>query len=164
MEHSMNNQSAALNTYTESFVLNNQYANLQNPFLQASAHAQVAHDVLLAIAILGLVGSIVDGKVDQIEIEEFTKCFRNDYCISEREVIKIITVALRQLSSNNPRYLVNRSCNTINEHLILSQRLKLLDGFIEILIADGQIHKNEEYFLDYIVIKLKLVDALRANE
>ena len=120
-----------------------------------------AEDVLVAVAVLGLVATVADGEADYREIKEFTRSFQQEFALSKNEATRIIGVALKHMRANLPEDVIDNPCETLNEFLNLSQKMNLFDGLAEVMIADGVIHKTEENFLDYIATKLNLVEALK---
>lgn len=119
-----------------------------------------ADDVLVALAILGLVATVADGEADPREIDQFSREFRNQFALSKQSALKLIGIALRRIRTTDPERLIPMACDTLNEHLTTDQRLRVFDGLVEVLIADGRVHEGEECFLDYVASRLCLVAAL----
>ncbi|MBN8549648.1 MAG: TerB family tellurite resistance protein [Deltaproteobacteria bacterium] len=119
-----------------------------------------ADDVLVAIAVLGLVATVADGEADYREIESFTKEFRKQFALSKRHSLRLIGAALQRITRNGQADIIDCACDTLRENLDSSQRVRLFEGLAAILLADGKIHEGEEYFLDYVVQKLDLQDTL----
>lgn len=117
--------------------------------------------ILVAVAVLGLAASVADGEADYREIKKFTSAFQQEFLLLKSDAVKIIEIALKQMRTYPRENIIDCPCETLNEHLNLSQKMRLFDGLAEILIADGVIHKNEEHFLDYIAMKLNIVEALK---
>ena len=128
--------------------------------LQASSLRGRADELLIAIAVLGLVATIVDGKADFREIDSFSREFRKRFALSKRQSIKLIGLALKRIRIANGTNMIDCACDTLNEHLDSSQKIELLEALSDVLIADGRIHEGEEYFLDYIADKLNLLPSL----
>lgn len=127
---------------------------------QAHALQTRADEVLIAIAVLGLVASVVDGNADVREISRFTDEFRRRFALSRRHSLKLIGIALRRIRIANGTNIIDCACDTLNEHLDSSQRLGLFEALAEILVADGAIHEGEEFFFDYVAVRLNLLESL----
>ncbi len=128
--------------------------------LQATSLRTRADDVLIAIAVLGLVATIADGEADIREIDTFTRHFRKRFALSKGQSLKLIGLALRRVTMTNGTEMIDCACETLNEHLDCSQKTGLFDALSDVLVADGQIHESEEYFLGFIAGKLNLLSAL----
>ena len=128
--------------------------------LQANSLQGRADDVLITIAVLGLVATIVDGEPDFREIDTFTREFRKRFALSRRQSLKLIGLALRRIRMANGTNMIDCACDTLNEHLDSSQKIGLFEALSDVLVADGRIHEGEEYFLDYIAGKLNLLQSL----
>ena len=128
--------------------------------LRASSLRGRADELLIAIAVLGLVATIVDGEADFREIDSFTRDFRKRFALSKRQSIKLIGLALKRIRIANGTNMIDCACDTLNEHLDSSQKIELFEALSDVLIADGRIHEGEEYFLDYIAGKLNLLQSL----
>lgn len=128
--------------------------------LQANRLQSRADDVLIAIAVLGLVATIVDGEADIREIDSFTREFRKRFALSRRQSLKLIGQALRRIRMANGTNMIDCACDTLNEHLDSLQKIRLFEALSDVLIADGRIREGEEYFLDYIAGKLNLLQSL----
>lgn len=127
---------------------------------QTSSLQNRADEVLTAIAVLGLVATIVDGNADFREIDTFTQEFRKQFALSRRQSQKIIGLALSKIRTASGIDMIDCACDTLNEHLDPSQKVELFEALSEILIVDGRIHEGEEYFLDYIADKLDMLKTL----
>lgn len=120
-----------------------------------------ADDILVAVAVLGLVAAVSDGEADYCEIKEFTRAFQQEFLLTEKEAGRIIEVALEQIRTSSSENIIDCPCETLNEFLSLSQKMRLFDGLVEVLVADGIVQSTEEHFLDCVAIKLNLVEALK---
>ena len=128
--------------------------------LQASSLRSRADDVLIATAVLGLVATIVDGEADLREIDRFTREFRKRFALSRRQSQKLIGLALRRIRNEVGANAIDCACETLNEQLDSWQKIGLFEALSDVLVADGRIHENEEFFLDYIIDKLSLRQSL----
>lgn len=124
----------------------------------------MADDVLIAIATLGLVATVVDGEADRREVEVFTREFRKRFALSRRHSLKLIAAALARITVSKEADVIDCACDTLNEHLNFTQKIQLLNGLVQILVADGQIHEEEDYFLDYIAWRLDLESLLKETD
>ncbi len=122
-----------------------------------------ADEVLIAIAVLGLVATISDGYTDIREIETFMSEFRKRFALSRRKSVKLIGVALKRISNTNGSDAIDCACDTLNQHLDTSHKIGLFETLADVLIADGRIHESEEYYLDYIASKLNLQQLLKVR-
>lgn len=120
-----------------------------------------ADEVLVAIAVLGLIASVADGQADYREIETFTSEFRKRFALSRRHSLKLIGAALKRITLAGQTNIIDCSCDTLREHLDSSQKVKLFEGLAEVLIADGKVHEGEEHFLDYVAHKLNIAHELK---
>ena len=128
--------------------------------LRADSVRDRADEVLVAIAVLGLVATIADGDADIREIETFTREFGRRFVLSRRQSIRIVGLALQKVQTARGLELLDTACDTVNEHLDESQKLWLFEALTDVLIADGQVDEREEIYLDYIVGKLGLMRHL----
>ena len=62
----------------------------------------------------------------------------------------------------DPLRLANSSCELLKEELTQSQLLEIFDIISDILVADGKIYEEEEWYLAHIADKLELEDVLRS--
>ena len=115
--------------------------------------------ILLAIAILGLTASVADGLPDSREIDLFLSSFKKRFVLSDKKALRITQKALRKIRVDASSAL-NIACHTINENLTLDQKIHTFDLLVEILLVDRKVCSGEEYFLDYIAVKLAIGDAL----
>jgi uncharacterized tellurite resistance protein B-like protein len=113
-------------------------------------------DVLICIAILGLVATIADGNADYREIDSFTDEFRKSFALTKRQSLKLISAALKRIRTCKEDNVIDTTCDTLNEYLDSEQKYHLFESLAEVLVSDGRVHDGEEYFLDYIVDKLHL--------
>ena len=128
--------------------------------LRAESLKNRADDLLIAIAVLGLVATVADGEPDLRELDSFTRQFGKRFVLSKRESLRLIGLALKRIRTAGGENIVDCACDTINEHLNLSQKTGIFEALCDVLIADGRIHEGEEFFLDYIAGKLDLLKSL----
>lgn len=127
---------------------------------QSNSLRSRAEDLLVAIAVLGLVATIADGEAELREIETFAREFKKRFALSRRQSLKIIGLALKRIRTLPGTNVIDCACDTLNVHLDTQQKLGIFEALSEVLIADGHIHRGEEYFLDYIASKLSLLQSL----
>lgn len=128
--------------------------------LQANSLRSRADDLLIAIAVLGLVATIVDCEANVREIDSFTREFRKRFALSRRQSLKLIGLALKRIRMANGANMIDCACDTLNEHLDSLQKMELFEALSDVLIADGRIQEGEECFLDYIAGKLNILQSL----
>lgn len=131
--------------------------------LRAHSLRSRADDVLISIAVLGLVATIVDGEADIREIDRFTGEFRERFALSRRQSLRLIGHALKRIKLANGMNLIDCACDTLNEHLDSSQKIGLFETLSDVLLADGLIHEGEEYLLDYIADRLNILQSLESR-
>lgn len=117
-------------------------------------------EVLIAVAVLGLIATMADGEASPIEIEKFTSAYRQRFALSRKRSMKLISVALHRIKIDQKGTAIDNACDTLNEYLTLEQKMKTYDSLADILIADAVIHDGEAWFMDYIARKLKLEDEM----
>lgn len=156
----MENQSSKLYEGTGIVEFNPVQNKPPHGYIQEHSLSSRADDVLVAVAVLGLVATVADGEADYREVKEFTRSFQ-EFVLSKSDANRIIGIAIKQMRSRPPENVIDCPCETLNEYLNLSQKMRLFDGLAAVLVADGVVHKNEEHFLDYIAMKLDLVEALK---
>lgn len=127
---------------------------------EANSLRKRVDDILVAIAVLGLVATIADGEADLREIDTFTREFRRRFALSRNQSLKLIGIALGKIRLENGAALLDCACDTLNEHLDSSQKFGLFEALSDVLIADGRIHEGEEYFLEFVAQKLNLLKTL----
>ena len=138
-------------------------ASVTGHSLRAGSLRDRADDVLVAIATLGLVATIADGDADLREIETFTREFGRRFVLSRPQSLRLVGLAVRKVQHARGLELIDSACDTLNEHLEAAQKLWLFDTLSEVLVADGRVDEREEYYLDYIVGKLRLEKALESE-
>ena len=122
-----------------------------------------AEDILVAVAVLGLVATVSDGMADPREVNQFINSFQQEFALSKNAALRITRTALKQIKTNRHGDIIDCPCETLNKYLDLSQKMRLFDSLAEVLIVDGVVHEGEAHFLDYIAIKLNLVEALKTK-
>ena len=130
--------------------------------LRTSSLRDSADDVLVAIAVLGLVATIADGDADLREVQTFTRAFARKFALSRRQSMKLVGLALKRIRGTKGLDLIDAACDTLNQHLELSQKLWLFEALTDVLVADGRIDEREEIYLDYIVGKLHIASMLKS--
>lgn len=115
-----------------------------------------ADDVLVAIALLGLIAILIDGDADTREVRTFTNDFRERFALSKSQTRKFIALALERWRITSDTNLIDCACDTLNEHLDSSQKISLFEALTDVLIADGRIDDGEEDFFAYIVDRLSI--------
>lgn len=113
-------------------------------------------EVLIAVAVLGLIATAADGKTQSVEVARLTKGFKRSFALTKAQSSHIMMVAIRKIMLDRPNVLVNEACQTLNIHLTTKQKLKVHENLADILVADGVIHEGEELYLAYIANRLEL--------
>ena len=116
--------------------------------------------VLIAAAVLGLTASSADGEPEIREIDCFYNSFKRRFVLSSSRALKIIGLALRKIRQT-PDTAIDWACDILNENLNAEQRLDTFDSLADILVADRRVCESEEHFLDYLLDRLGIVEALR---
>lgn len=122
--------------------------------LRPLALPNVPIDVLVSIAVLGLIGALADGHADASELRAFTKSFRRKFWIPESKALRIAMIATRRIVSLPSSEVVSQACDELNFYLSLAQRVDVFDAIADVLVADGKVHEGEEFYLDFIAEKL----------
>ncbi|MBX7143695.1 MAG: TerB family tellurite resistance protein [Oligoflexia bacterium] len=125
-----------------------------------SALSERADEVLIAVAILGLVATICDAEPDSREIQVFMSRYRRSFLLSRRRARQLVGVALRRINSAAQEAAIEGSIDCLNFHLNMEQKLSVFDGLTEIAIADNRIHEGEAIYLDYLAYRFDLLDRL----
>lgn len=132
---------------------------IRGPITGASLR-QRADDLLVSIATVGLLASVADGEPDVREIDCFVAALMRQFALSRSRAIKVVSRALVAIRSIGPERQLECAFDTLNAHLSVSQKLALFDLSAEILLADRTVIEGERLFLDYLVVRLRLSDAL----
>jgi uncharacterized tellurite resistance protein B-like protein len=138
--------------------LANNFAKITAP--QSRALNDRADELLISVAVLGLVATVADGKADHREIDCITRSFRKQFALSRRHSLKLIGAALKRIRQATEGNIIDCSCDTLNEHLEVGQKEKLFECLADVLISDGIVHEGEEDFLDYVAYRLGITRAL----
>ena len=122
----------------------------------------LSDEVLVAIAVLGLVAALADGKADIREVECFVKEFRNSFALSRKHSNRLIDLALKRINENEEAEVIDKACDTLNEYLEAKHKMNIFRILAKILIADKFIHYGEEYYLEYVASRLYLNKSYQA--
>lgn len=123
--------------------------------------SEQADNVLISIALLGLVATVADGEPVSREVDKFLLSFRRKFALSSRQTLRLVSTALTILRRDEQGKAVEHACDTINEHLTCAQRCEMFEKLIDIVLVDGRLAHGEEVYLDYIAQRLGLIDSLQ---
>ena len=122
-----------------------------------------SEDVLVSVAVLGLIATVADGEPHAREIDQFTQVFVERFSLSKPKALKVLGIAVRRMQQGNAEEVLNATCDNLNANLSNEQKMTLFDGLADVIVADGVVHRSEEHFMDLIAEKLSLEEALSAR-
>lgn len=120
-----------------------------------------SNELLVSIATLGLLAAIADGEAVPVEVDTFSLAFNRSFALKRRQSLRILGQALKRVRETKDVDIFESSCDVLNEHLDMSEKVRVFEELAEVLVADGKVHEVEEYFLECVARKLKIVRALQ---
>ena len=136
----------------------------ENPRIKLNSLGIRSEDLLVAIAVLGLFATVVDGNADEREVEVFKREFRKRFLLTRRETSRVIANAIKRITLGEGTNVIDSACDTLNEHLEMNQKIWLMDWIGEVLVADGAVHEGEEIFASYLAQKLHFIGEAEEGE
>ena len=102
------------------------------------------HAIHLAVSVLLVEMSRMDGKVSGIEIDQLHQLLEKQFQLSAQEKKDLTDLASQELDNSTDYY---QFTSVINEHFEHQQKIDLIEYLWQIAFVDGKLDAHEEHYL-----------------
>jgi len=118
------------------------FENLAPEASQSDAEKQ--HAIHLAVSVLLVEMSKIDGKVSVEEIEHIKELLKSHFELTAQEKEEVMELAHEQLDTSTDYY---QFTSVINQNFEQAQKVKIIEQLWQIAFVDGKLDAHEEHYL-----------------
>ena len=147
------------------------FENLPKSNVQSEEDKQ--HAIHLAVSVLLVEMSLMDGKVTEAEISHINNLLSKHFELTEQEKKEVMELAHSELDESTDYF---QFTSVINQNLEQTQKVKIIEHLWQIAFIDGNLDSHEEHYLrkvssllhvphsDFIKSKLRAEKILKTEQ
>ena len=111
---------------------------------ETQTEAEKQHAIHLAVSVLLVEMSRMDGKVSDIELAHILDLLDKQFELTAQEKSEVMELAHEELDSSTDYY---QFTSVINQHFEQSQKVKMIEQLWQTAFIDGKLDAHEEHYL-----------------
>jgi len=111
---------------------------------EAQTEAEKQHAIHLAVSVLLVEMSRIDGKVSDAELSHITNLLNKQFELTAQEKSEVMELAHEKLDTSTDYY---QFTSVINQHFEQAQKVKMIEQLWQIAFVDGKLDAHEEHYL-----------------